>query len=96
MPWGALLRAILLTAVFAAPLALSLVALLDAARRPMWAWALAERSQVTWMAMILLGTLMSCAGVAVSTWYLWKVRPVIASAEQGMLPPHRGGSRSNQ
>ena len=77
------------TAVLAAPLALSVVALLDAARRPQWAWALAERNQVAWMTMILLGTLLACAGVAISAWYLWKVRPVVARAESGILPPRR-------
>ena len=63
MPWGDLLRTVLLTLVFGAPLALTLWALLDAARRPQWAWALAERSQVAWMTMILLGALLVCAGV---------------------------------
>lgn len=86
MPWADLARAVLLTAVFAAPLALTLVALLDAARRPQWAWALAERNQVAWMTMILLGVLLVCGGIAVSGWYLWKVRPVVAAAEEGRLP----------
>ncbi len=94
MPWGDLLRTVLLTMVFGAPLALTLWALLDAARRPQWAWALAERSQVAWMTMILLGALLVCAGVAVSGWYLWKVRPVIADAEAGILPPGRGDPSS--
>ena len=82
------------TAVVAAPLALSVLALLDAARRPQWAWALADRNQVTWMAMILLGTLLMCAGVAISGWYLWKVRPAVARAERGILPtrPERSDS----
>ena len=94
MPWGDLLRTVLLTMVFGAPLALTLWALLDAARRPQWAWALAERSQVAWMTMILLGALLVCAGVAVSGWYLWKVRPGIADAEAGILPPGRGDPSS--
>jgi hypothetical protein len=80
---------VVVTALLGAPLALSVVALLDAARRPQWAWALAERNQVTWMATILLGTLLACAGVAISGWYLWRVRPVVARAESGILPPHR-------
>ena len=77
----------MLTAVFGAPLAISVWALLDAARRPQWAWALAERNQVAWMTAILAGVLFVCAGVAVSGWYLLRVRPVVAAAESGMPPP---------
>lgn len=86
MPWTDLARTVLVTLVFVAPLALTLVALLDAARRPRWAWALAERNQVAWMTMILLGVLLVCGGILVSGWYLWKVRPVVAAAEEGRLP----------
>ncbi len=86
MPWSDLLRTVALTAVFGAPLALSVWALLDAARRPQWAWALAERNQVAWMAMILAGVLLVCGGVVVSGWYLWRVRPLVAAAEDGRLP----------
>jgi hypothetical protein len=78
---------VLLTALFGAPLAISVWALLDAARRPQWAWALAERNQVAWMTAILAGVLFVCAGVAVSGWYLLRVRPVVAAAESGMPPP---------
>jgi len=80
---GRLLVAIAVTAVVALPLALSMWALLDAARRPGWAWALAGRNQAGWIAAILLGFLTVCAGVVVSTWYLWRIRPVIARAEDG-------------
>ncbi|MBK9558302.1 MAG: hypothetical protein WAX12_03130 [Candidatus Microthrix subdominans] len=79
--------------VAAAPLALSVFALLDAARRPAWAWSLAERPQAMWMAMILLGTFLSVLGVGLSLWYLLKVRPVISAAENGVIPPPRSESR---
>ena len=88
MPWGELLRGVVVTAFFGAPLAMSVWALLDAARRPQWAWALAERNQVAWMTAILAGVLLVCLGIAVSGWYLLKVRPVVAAAEQG-VPPSR-------
>jgi hypothetical protein len=78
--------AILVTAFFALPLALSLWALLDAARRPQWAWALAERSQVVWMAGILFAALLVPIGLAVSLWYLLRIRPEVAAAERGELP----------
>lgn len=84
---GRLLWTIAVVGVAALPLALSLWALLDAARRPGWAWALAGRSQAGWMAAILLGILTVCAGVAISAFYLLRVRPVIARAEDGDLRP---------
>jgi hypothetical protein len=65
------------------PIGISLWALLDAARRPEWAWALASRTRVGWMAAILLGTLFLAPGLILSGWYLVKVRPVIAAAEDG-------------
>jgi hypothetical protein len=71
--------------VFALPLGLSLWALLDAARRPAWAWSLAERSQVSWIAAILMGVLVMIAGVVVSSWYLLRIRPAIAAAEEGRI-----------
>ena len=82
---GRLLLTIVVTALAALPLALSMWALLDAARRPGWAWALAGRNQAGWMAAILMGFLTVCGGVAVSGWYLWRVRPVVARAEDGDL-----------
>ncbi len=77
--------ALLLACVFAIPLGVSLWALLDAARRPQWAWALARRSQVTWMAAILFGMFSVIGGLVLSAWYLTHVRPVIAAAEEGRL-----------
>lgn len=73
-------------AFFSIPLALSVWALLDAARRPSWAWALCRRSQVVWMASILCGTLMVVPGLVISLWYLLKVRPTVADAEAGQFP----------
>ena len=69
--------------IAAIPLAISLWALLDAARRPRWAWALAGRRQVVWMAVILFGVLTVVGGLAISGWYLLRVRPQIAAVERG-------------
>lgn len=69
----------------AIPLAISLWALLDAARRPRWAWAFAGRRQVVWMAVIMFGVLTVVGGLAVSGWYLLKVRPRLAAIERGEL-----------
>jgi hypothetical protein len=79
--------AIGLTMLVSLPLAATVWALLDAARRPQWAWALAGRSQVVWMTWILFASLTLILGIFVSTWYLTKVRPLIAAAEEGQIPP---------
>ena len=76
----------LLLATFAAiPLSLTIWALLDAARRPEWAWALCGRRQVVWMAGIMFSALTVIGGVIVSTWYLTKIRHQIAAAEDGQF-----------
>lgn len=71
---------------FLLPLALTLWAFLDAAKRPGWAWALSGRSRVTWLVLIGFGALTLVGGLAISLWYLLRVRPVIAGAENGRLP----------
>jgi hypothetical protein len=72
-------------AVFSVPLALTGWALLDAARRPEWVWALAGRRRVVWLAAILFGALVVVVGLVVSTIYLVRVRPALAAAESGRL-----------
>jgi hypothetical protein len=72
-------------AVLSVPLVLTLWALLDAARRPEWAWALAGRRRVVWMAAILFGAMTVVVGVVVSTAYLVRVRPAVAAAEEGRV-----------
>lgn len=89
MPWSALLSTTAVMLLFAIPLCISVAALLDAARRPQWAWSLADRNQAMWIAMILLGVLSMIGGLVVSGWYLLKVRPVVAAAESGTVPARR-------
>jgi hypothetical protein len=81
-----LVGGILLAAVFSLPLAISMWAFLDVARRPSWAWSLAGRSQVAWLASVALGVLTVVGGLLISGWYLVVVRPEIAAAEDGQLP----------
>ena len=76
---------LLVACFFAIPLAVSLWALLDAARRPQWAWALAGRNQIAWMAGIMFGMFSVIGGLLLSLWYLEKVRPIIRAAEEGDL-----------
>lgn len=82
---GAIAGALLFATVAALPLALSLWALLDAARRPRWAWALSGRRQVVWMAVIMIAAVVLVAGMAVSWWYLTRIRREIAAIEHGEL-----------
>jgi len=80
-----LLWTVLVTAALCIPLGVSLWALLDVARRPAWAWALADRNQALWMAVVLFGFCSVAGGLAVSGFYLVRVRPRIAAAEAGRL-----------
>jgi hypothetical protein len=66
-------------------LAVTAWAFLDAARRPSWAWSLAERSQVAWMAATALGVFTVVGGLLVSGYYLAVIRPQIAAAENGQV-----------
>jgi MFS family permease len=75
--------AVVATLLAGVPLALSVWALLDAAGHPEWAWALAGRRRVMWIAAILFGVLTLVVGLVVSVVYLVRVRPEIAAAEQG-------------
>jgi hypothetical protein len=77
--------AVVLATGAAIPLGLTLWALLDAARRPQWAWALAERRQVVWMAAIMLGTLTVVGGMLLCAWYLTRIRHEVAAAEDGRI-----------
>jgi hypothetical protein len=78
--------AVVTTAFFLIPLAVTAWAFLDAARRPSWAWSLAGRSQVAWMAATGLGVLTLIGGLLISGYYLAIVRPEIADAEEGNIP----------
>jgi hypothetical protein len=79
--------ALVVATVAAFPLGLTIWALLDAARRPQWAWALAGRRQAVWMAAIMFGTFTVVGGVLLCTWYLVRVRHEIAAAEDGQITP---------
>jgi hypothetical protein len=67
------------------PLGISVWALLDAARRPEWAWALAGRRRIVWMLAIMFGILSVIGGLIVSCYYLVRVRADIAAAEDGRI-----------
>jgi len=86
---GRLAREIVLITVASLPLAISVWALLDIARRPAWAWGLSGRNRVLWVALVLVGMCSVVGGLVISGFYLLRVRPSVADAEQGRLtlPP---------
>ena len=86
IPWSDTSASAALVLLSSVPLALTGWALLDAARRPEWAWALAGRRRVVWLAAILFGAMTLLVGLAVSAVYLTRVRPAVAAAESGRLP----------
>jgi hypothetical protein len=71
--------------ISAIPLGFSVWALLDAAGRPEWAFALAGRSRIAWVALTGAGILFCFLGIVVAPWYLLKVRPRVMAAEAGRL-----------
>lgn len=76
--------------ISALPLAFSLWALLDAARRPAWAWSLAGRSQLVWMTALGFGLFLLFVGAGIAAWYLMRVRPAIARVERGNFVAFEG------
>ena len=78
------------------PLALTAWALLDAARRPEWAWALAGRRRVVWLAAILFGAMTVLGGLAIAGVYLVRVRPEVAAAESGDVEARAAGRGPNK
>lgn len=86
--------AIVAVVVCSIPIGVSLWALLDAAHRPQWAWALVGRRQVAWMAAVMFGTLTVVGGLAVAIYYLTRVRPAVAAAEAGDLSALRRDPRA--
>jgi hypothetical protein len=71
--------------VTALPIALSLWAMLDAARRPEWAFSYVNRSRTAWVAACAVGILFCGPGVVIALWYLLRVRPQVAGVEAGRL-----------
>lgn len=76
-----------LLVLLALPLGLSVSALLDAARRPAWVWALAGRSQAAWIAAILFGTFAVPLGLAISSVYVVRIRRHLVAVESGRIEP---------
>lgn len=82
---GRLAWEMVLISIAAIPLAISVWALLDIARRPAWAWGLSGHNRVVWMAAVLVGTCSVLGGLVISGIYLLRIRPRVADAESGRI-----------
>ena len=56
---------------------------LHAAKRPQWVWMLSGRTQIVWIATLLIGNLVLPIGVPVAVYYLIRIRPELVAAEEG-------------
>jgi len=72
-------------ALFLAPITIAVWALLDAASRPAWVWALARRSRVAWMVAAMVSVPLVFAGLPIVGYYLLTVRPTLRAVESGDL-----------
>ena len=66
------------------PLIMVGLAFIDAARRPEWAWALAGRRRVMWMAMLIAGGATVIAAPFFALAYFFIARRDVAAAERGV------------
>jgi hypothetical protein len=80
---GELLWAVVTATFFALPAIVSLVTLLDAARRPAWVWAFAGRNRAYWIGAAGLGILFCAAGAVVAVLWWGRVRPQLGAIEAG-------------
>lgn len=82
---GDVLLTVVVVVAVSVPLAITTWAFLDAAARPRWVWAFAGRRQIVWMCVVAFGLLTVLGGLAISGWYLLKVRPELAAIESGQF-----------
>jgi hypothetical protein len=59
----------------------SIVAVVDGANRPAWAYQQAGFEKVLWVTLAAIGIVLSWIGVAGAIWYLLSVRPKVAAAQ---------------
>lgn len=91
---GVVFSAFVTTAIWVAigaiPIAICGLAFLHAARTPQWVWMLSGRTQIWWLAGLLIGIGVTPIGLPASLWYLIKIRPEMGRIETGNLSevPH--------
>lgn len=79
------MRMALLIAIAGSPIAFIGLTFLHAARYPQWVWAFSERTQIVWLAGLLMGAAIVPLGLPLAAWYLIRVRPVLHQIEQGNM-----------
>jgi hypothetical protein len=70
-------------AIAGIPIGVVLLAFLHAASVPQWAWAMSSRTQIWWLAGLLLGVALIPLGLPAAIWYLVKIRPLLNRIEDG-------------
>ncbi len=70
-------------AIAAIPLVFVGLTFLHAARIPQWVWALSGRTQIFWLATLLLGSAIVPIGIPAAIYYIVRVRPMLTSIERG-------------
>lgn len=80
-----LFATLVVTVVVLIPIGLVVAALLDAAHRPDWVWALAGRNKPGWMGAIIVSGLFVLPGIVVALVYATRIRPHLRAIEEGRL-----------
>lgn len=65
------------------PIIITTVALLDAARRPEWAWLMSNRRRLLWLGMLVAGVITYFPGPVIATLYWFTARRDVRSIERG-------------
>lgn len=81
-------------AIAASPVAFIGLTFLHAAKCPQWVWAFSGRTQVVWLASLLIGAAVVPIGLPVAIWYLIKIRPILRQIEHGDIANFAGRSPS--
>ena len=71
----------ILLAVLLSGVVVSIVAVIDAAQRPRWAYEQAGFEKVLWVTVAAMGIVLSWVGVLGAIWYVASVRSKVAAAQ---------------
>ena len=83
-PWLLFTTALQISLVVS-PFAVVALTFLHAAQIPQWVWAFSDRTQIIWLASLLLGVALLPLGLVATIRYWWRVRPQLASIERGEM-----------
>lgn len=66
-----------------APIIVTTIALLDAAKRPEWAWVMSNRRRILWLGILIAGVITYFPGPLVAAAYWLTARRDVRSIERG-------------